>query len=263
MAGKSGLNLTKDEAFEPFVRAFHEAADPLRPMFSGLWARCRCRTGPRGWVSRCSPAARGGCFLRSMKASPLLRAWLARLDDMGVVLDRRWRWTGWEADAVLFDTPEGAARLTPRCDCAGLWRGQLGAVGRGRGLGAASARSDIAPFQPANMGFQVAWSEHMQRHFGHPVKGVELHAGDSRSRGEVMISNRGIEGGGLYAVSRAMRQGAPLLVDLLPDRTVETMPHKTCPPTRQKQPDQSLRKVLKLDPAQTGAADGIWPPLAR
>ena len=248
MAGKSGLNLTKAEAFEPFMHAFHEAADPLRPILAAF-GPTQVQDWAEGLGQPLFTGSTGRVFPKSMKASPLLRAWLARLDEMGVVLNRRWRWTGWEADAVLFDTPEGAARLRPDVTvlaCGGASWARLGADG----AWAQHLPDQTAPFQPANMGFQVAWSEHMQRHFGHPVKGVELHAGDSRSRGEVMISNRGIEGGGLYAVSRAMRQGAPLLVDLLPDQTVETIRAKLARPRGKNSLTNHMRKVLKLDPAK-------------
>ena len=80
---------------------------------------------------------------------------------------------------------------------------------------------DVAPFQPANMGFLVDWSEHMAKHFGEPVKDVALIAGDQVERGEFVISARGVEGGGIYAVSRALREGAELRVDLLPHLSVD------------------------------------------
>jgi len=73
------------------------------------------------------------------------------------------------------------------------------------------------------MGFQVNWSAHMARHFGQAVKGVALIAGDQRERGEFVVSERGLEGGGIYAVSRALRDGASLQLDLMPDLSVETL----------------------------------------
>ena len=75
----------------------------------------------------------------------------------------------------------------------------------------------VAEWQPANMGFAVDWSPHMARFFGVPVKGAALCVGGQRERGEFVISARGIEGGGVYAVSRALREGSRLELDLMPD----------------------------------------------
>ncbi|MDZ4136512.1 MAG: TIGR03862 family flavoprotein, partial [Paracoccaceae bacterium] len=79
----------------------------------------------------------------------------------------------------------------------------------------------ITPLRPANMGFRVDWSPQMARHFGSPVKGVALIAGPLWERGEFVITDRGLEGGGIYAVSRALRAGAALVLDLMPDLAVE------------------------------------------
>src|SRR6056297_891100 len=248
MAGKSGLNLTKDERFEDFIAAYGDAAPALRPMLEAFgpaevmaWAEALGQplfTGSTGRV-----------FPKAMKASPLLRAWLARLEGQGVTLNRRWRWAGWEDETVLMDTPEGRQRLTPNVTvlaCGGASWARLGSDG----AWAAHVPSVIAPFKPANMGFQVAWSDHMRRHFGTPVKGVALYAGDALSRGEVVISERGIEGGGIYSVSAAMREGAPLVLDLLPDLDLETVRQMLSRPRGKDSLKNHLRKALKLDPVK-------------
>lgn len=71
------------------------------------------------------------------------------------------------------------------------------------------------------IGFRIDWTPHMARHFGTPVKGVALLVGERRERGEFVLSERGLEGGGIYAVSRALREGAGLALDLLPDLSEE------------------------------------------
>ena len=218
MAGKSGLNLTRVEPQDKFRNAYAEAADWLRPMLDAFgpaevqdWARALGQEVFTGSTGRVFPVA--------MKASPLLRNWLARLDGLGVGLRTRWRWTGFDGDRLTFATPEGARQITPRVTVLALggasWS-RLGSDGawvpwlRAKGVG-------IADWQPANVGFRVNWSPHMTRFFGQPVKGVALTAGGMRQRGEFVISAKGIEGGGLYPLSRALREGAPLWVDLLPD----------------------------------------------
>ena len=169
MAGKSGLNLTKDEAFEDFVAAYDSPA--LRPMLEAF--------GPED-VKRWAEAleqdvftgSSGRVFPKAMKASPLLRAWLRRLDALGVELKTRWRWIG-EAE---FETPEGRVSLTPDVTVLAMGGASWARLGSD-GAWAQDMPDLVAPFQPANMGFAVNWSAHMAPLFGAPVKQVELRAG--------------------------------------------------------------------------------------
>lgn len=222
MAGKSGLNITKDEGADRFLAAYGDRwLAPALAAFGPTEVQDWCRALGQDVFTGSS----GRVFPVSMKGSPLLRAWLARLGAAGVGMRARWRWTGFDGDAFRFDTPAGEQVLHPavtvlalggaswaRLGSDGAWVPWLGA----RGV-------QIAPFRPANMGFGVAWSAHMQRHFGQPVKGAALIAGPQRERGEFVISARGIEGGGVYAVSRALRNGASLHLDLMPDLAAETL----------------------------------------
>ena len=112
MAGKSGLNLTKDEPFETLLASYAGAAPRLRPILEAFdgdavqrWAQ---ELGQEVFIG-----STGRVFPVSMKASPLLRAWLNRLDGLGVQRRVRWRWQGWQGDALLFDTPEGPQSLSP------------------------------------------------------------------------------------------------------------------------------------------------------
>ena len=216
MAGKSGLNVTKDEEEGAFLAAY--GADWLAPALREFgpdavkdWCRALGQEVFTGSSGRVFPVA--------MKGSPLLRAWLTRLGEAGVGLRLRWRWTGFQGDGWRFDTPDGVQVLHapvvvlalggaswPRLGSDAAWVPWL----REKGV-------EVAPFRPANMGFAVDWSPHMARHFGQPVKGAALRVGDRRERGEFVISARGIEGGGVYAVSAALRDGAGLALDFLPD----------------------------------------------
>ena len=247
MAGKSGLNLTKDEPFQEFMTAYHEAAPTLQPMLEGF--------GPKDVVAWAEglgqemfTGSSGRVFPKVMKASPLLRAWLGRLGRQGVELRTRWRWVGME-DGFAFETPEGRQTLPPAVTvlaCGGASWARLGSDG---------AWADIlgapkAPFQPANMGFVVDWSPHMEKHFGAPVKNMRLSAGSTSVRGEFIISKQGLEGGGIYAVSREVRNGAPLFVDLLPDLSEADIRTRLARPRGKASFGNHLRKVLKLDPAK-------------
>ena len=234
MAGKSGLNLTKDEPVERFIAAYGGAADWLWPMVSAMdpvevmaWAEDLGQpvfTGSSGRV-----------FPKAMKASPLLRAWLGRIE---AELRLHWRWVGFEDDRLMFDTPEGRVAVKAsvcvlalggaswaRLGSDGAWAPWLEAKG-----------VEVAPFKPANMGFVVDWSEHMAPFFGAALKNIALNG----VRNEAVVSARGLEGGGVYAVSSAVRDGADLVLDLLPGRDVKELERRL----RARPKKQTLSKAL-------------------
>lgn len=250
MAGKSGLNITKEEPFEPFMQAYgasmpvalRRALEGLGPAEVMAWAEALGQSLFTGSSGRVFPTV--------MKASPLLRAWLARLTAQGVVLERRARWEGWDGDALLIRRPGGVERVRadvtilaaggaswPRLGADGAWAGWMGAA-------------DVAPFAPANMGFEVDWTPHMARHFGAPVKGCVLRAGALEARAEFVISARGVEGGGIYAVSQAVREGAPLVVDLVPDLELAVVAKRLAKRRKKDTVTAHLRKALRLDPVK-------------
>ncbi|PQO24739.1 aminoacetone oxidase family FAD-binding enzyme [Rhodobacteraceae bacterium WD3A24] len=218
MAGKSGLNLTKDAPPAAFLDAYDEAAGWLAPMITSFGPP-EVQDWARGLGQPVFTGSSGRVFPQAMKASPLLRAWLARLADQGVELRTGWRWQGWQGQAARFDTPAGTALIAADVIVLALggasWA-RLGSDGAWRDI-LLRQGVPVASFQPANMGFRVDWSHHMAPYFGTPVKGVALSAGELHARGEFVLSARGIEGGGVYAVSRALREGAPLVLDLAPD----------------------------------------------
>lgn len=257
MAGKSGLNITKDDAgylaaYAPLPPALHAALAEFGPDAVQDWARGLGQAVFTGSTGRVFPVA--------MKASPLLRAWLRRLDALGVTLQTRWRLTGWDGGALTFATPEGRAALRPVVTVLALggasWA-RLGSDGAWAGL----MPGLVAPFQPANMGFVVDWSAHMHRHFGQPVKGCALQAGASRDRGEFVISARGIEGGGVYAVSRAVREGAALTLDLMPDVALADVAARLARPRGKATVAAHLRRVLGLDPLRLALVQEFARPL--
>ncbi|TCO69606.1 hypothetical protein EV655_11458 [Rhodovulum euryhalinum] len=252
MAGKSGLNLTRAEPFDAFLTAYAEAAPNLRPMLEAFGPDQVCAWA-EGLGQPVFTGSTGRVFPRAMKASPLLRAWLRRLDRQGTTLRARWHWTGFDGDTVRFATPEG-----PRAVLAGVTILALGGASwarlgsDGRWADAVAAQGvPLAPFAPANVGLRVDWSPPMARHFGQPVKGVALRAGNGPwHRGEFVISARGLEGGGIYALSRSLREGAPLVADLLPDWTPEKVADRLARPRGKASLSNHLRKALGLDPAR-------------
>ena len=248
MAGKSGLNLTKNESTDAFLEACGDLPEVV--------VRAVRDFGPAGvmrWAEDLGQptftGSTGRVFPVSMKASPLTRAWLARLAGQGVSLQTRATWTGWDsAGAARFDTAEGPRTLP--ADAVVLALGGASWARLGSDGAWANHIGPIAPFRPANMGFFVEWSDHMTRHLGTPVKGIALSAGPLSSRGELVLSNRGIEGGGIYDVSRAMREGAPLRIDLKPDWSLAKVQTAMAAPRGRTTLSNHLRKVLRLDPVK-------------
>ena len=263
MAGKSGLNLTKNEPLEQLTAAYEEAADWLAPILAEfesqavqVWARALGQDLFTGSTGRVFPTV--------MKASPLLRAWLTRLDTLGVARRARWRWTGWDSDgALIFETPEGHVSHRPKVTVlapGGVSWAKLGSDGQWAGL-LAEQGVELAPFAPANAGICIDWSTHMTPVLGQPLKGICLTAGDTQSRGEAVISRRGLEGGGIYAVSKAVRQGADLTIDLLPDVSKADLIKRLAQQRGKASLSNFLRRKLKFGPARIAVLQEFGRPL--
>lgn len=247
MAGKSGLNLTKFSD-ENFISAYGTGAGHMKELVQAFGP-----TKVAAWAENLGieifAGSTGRVFPKSMKASPLLRAWIAKLTKGGTQFRTRWRWTGFQ-NGMSFDTPDGPVTAAPETTIMALggssWK-RLGSDGawvpwlRDAGV-------DVTAFAPANAGLRIAWSPHMASVLGHPVKGIALDDGNSIHRGECVISHRGLEGGGIYAVSRAVRDGAALHMDLLPDRDMEWIGSRLR--NASGSIGNRLRKGLRLDPAR-------------
>jgi len=249
MAGKSGLNLTKDEPSNEFGAQFYEAAPLLAPMIKQF--------GPQqmmAWADALGAevftGSSGRVFPKAMKASPLLRAWLGRLAQSGAEFKTRWRWVGWQEGSYGFDTPEG--RVVQPADVCILALGgaswaRLGSDGAWASILAEKGVS-LAPFLPANAALNVDWSAHMQPHFGAALKSVAFLTPKGAVRGEAIISRAGLEGSGIYSLSRDVRQGAELKIDLLPDWSLEKVTRALSQPRGKASLGNFLRKRLKLGP---------------
>lgn len=247
MAGKSGLNLTR--VVPDFTEAYRN--DWIAAMVVEFGPD-QVQDFARGLGIDLFTGSTGRVFPVEMKASPMLRAWTRRLTDLGVEIRTRWRWTGFEGAALAFDTPAGRVLETPRVTVLALGGASWPRLGSdaawvpwlaARGVG-------IAPFKPANMGLRLDWSTHMAPHLGQPVKGAALHAGGQVSRGEFVLSARGIEGGGVYAIAAAVRDGATLTLDLAPDHSAAELTAKLAAPRGKQSLSNHLRRVLRLDPVK-------------
>jgi len=261
MAGRGGLNLTHSEPPEKFLTRYREAAPKLAAAIEAFPP-----DRLRGWCEALGQptfvGTSGRIFPKALKASPLLRAWLRRLDRSGVSFSLRHRWTGWDQGGrLLFQTPEGQrtadARATvlalggaswPRLGSDGGWAGTL----RARGVG-------VSPLKPANCGFTVAWSDIFRDRFeGAPLKGIALSFGNGSVRGEAVITRDGIEGGAVYALSADLREAilasgrATLNVALRPDIATGDLVQRLSAPRGKQSFSNWLRKAAQLSPVAIG-----------
>ncbi len=249
MAGKSGLNLTKDEPEEQFA-ATYDCDASLRDIFAGF--------GPqtvKAWAADLGQevftGSSGRVFPRSMKASPLLRAWLARLATRDVDIRTRWRWAGYD-DGFVFDTNNGPQCVRPGVAVLALGGGSWSRLGSdGRWVGILSGMGvKITPFLPSNCGFHCDWSPHMSRFAGVPVKTVVLKTGTGTHRGEFVITTRGIEGGVIYPATPALRSGRAASLDLMPDWSVARIADALTRVPSRASLSNRLRKALRLPPVK-------------
>jgi uncharacterized flavoprotein (TIGR03862 family) len=251
MAGKSGLNLSRMQPLGEFLGYYGADAARLSPMIHGFGPQ-QARDWAEGLGQDMFTGSTGRLFPTVMKASPLLRAWMARLGDMGLTHHTRWRWTGWEGNAHRFDTPDGVQSLSATVTIFALGGGSWARLGSdGAWRAALEARGiTTTDFAPSNAGLLVDWSPHMEPHFGTPLKGVAWHCGAQHSRGEAVISARGLEGGGIYMLSPALRDGHALTLDLAPDKSVEALQNKLDAKPDKLRLAHWLKKELRLPPAK-------------
>ncbi|PWR02829.1 aminoacetone oxidase family FAD-binding enzyme [Meridianimarinicoccus roseus] len=255
MAGRSGLNLTKSEDPATFARVYGPSADWLGPMLRAFGPE-QVTAWAEGLGQPVFTGSTGRVFPRAMKASPLLRAWLARLRAARVEIRPRWRFDGWDGPAARFGAPDGPAQVLADATVLAMGGASWARLGSDGAWTAAlrAAGAPCTPFAASNVGLRVAWSDHMTRHFGTPVKGVALVVLGRRHRGEFIVSARGLEGGGIYAVSAAVRDGAALTLDLLPDLDTAAVIQRLARPRGGQSLSNHLRRTLRLPPVSLALA---------
>ena len=257
LAGRGGLNLTHTEDQAAFLGRYGARADAVSD-----WLDAFSPDDLTAWAEGLGQptfvGSSGRVFPRAMKASPLVRAWLARLDGLGVTLKVRSRWTGWSGDALAFDTPEGERLETPDATVLALggasWP-RLGSDGAWAPV-LETAGAEVAPLRPANAGFNVAWSQILiDKAAGQPLKAVALTFDGQTVKGEVMLTRYGIEGGAVYALSGPLREAldrdgsAVLTLDLRPDLGVEALAARLDDARSKDSMTNLLRKAAGLSPA--------------
>lgn len=235
IAGRGGLNLTHSEPLDHFLTRYGDAAAWLAPSIHAFTPD-DLRAWCEGLGQETFIGSSGRIFPKAMKASALLRAWLKRLEQMGVTYLPRHQWQGWHGPVLHFTTAGGSSKHIsadatllalggaswPRLGSDGAWTDTL-----------TDAGATVAPLRPSNSGFLAVWSDYFRDRFaGEPLKSIALTHQNITQRGEAMITARGIEGGAVYALSSSLRAAietdgsATLTIDLRPNMSLDTLAQK-------------------------------------
>ena len=259
MAGRGGLNLTHSEPFDTFIarysstapQALVDAIGAFSPEMLVAWAN---ELGQETFIG-----SSGRVFPVAMKASPLLRAWLRRLDSLGVKFELGQRWAGWTPDRGLSFTANDGTRQSYQADAVVLAMGgaswpRLGSDGGWVSV-LRSAGVTVSDLAPSNAGVRIAWSDVMRRFAGQPLKRIAVTLGHETRRGEGMITDSGLEGGAIYAMSAPIRAAlaaghpAQLTIDLRPGDTLEILTRALSKPRGKQSMATFLKKTALLTPA--------------
>ena len=268
LAGKGGLNLTHSDEVPRFVTRY----GARQPQVAG-WLDALSPQALRDWAAGLGVdtfvGTSGRVFPTDLKAAPLLRAWLHRLRQSGVVFHMRQRWLGWDATGALrFAGPLGERSVEARTTVLALggasWQ-RLGSDGawvpwlREQGV-------EVAALRPANCGFEMAWSTHLRERFaGAPIKPVRLQFDGFDKQGEFVLSAYGIEGSLVYAASAALRDAierdgqATLTLDLLPGFDAERVAREVAHPRGSRSLSSHLASRLKLAGAKVALLHELLP----
>ncbi len=230
LAGRGGLNLTHAEPLDRFVLRY--GAAPIGPHIDAF-PPAALQAWSAALGQPCFVGSSGRVFPAAFKATPLLRAWLARLRGMGVAFRPGHRWVGWDDTAPRFDTAAGPVTATAAATVLALGGASWPRLGSDGAWVTAFAPSAIAPLRPANCGFLCPWSPLFRARFaGTPLKRIAVSFAGQTVRGEAVVTADGIEGGALYAIGAALRdtieaQGqATVTLDLRPDLDGPTLAAK-------------------------------------
>jgi len=281
LAGKGGLNITHSEPFERFVSRYGDRRANIEPLLN-VFGPEELRQWVHGFGIETFVGTSGRVFPVGMKASPLLRAWLKRLNDSGVTFHLRHKWTGFyniapaavlgsapqedfandTASSILkFKTPDGEKEVKANAVVLALGGGSWARLGSDgawtswlRDVGA-----EVKPLRPSNCGFEVAWSAHFRERFeGHPIKSVVLSFGPFHQQGEFIVTKEGVEGSLIYAASALLRDEieargkAVIMLDLAPDRSHEWLVERLSRSRGSRSMASHLEKTVNLKGVKAG-----------
>jgi len=253
IAGRGGLNLTHAEPLDAFLQRYRppeprllDAVRAFQPAATIAWCE---GLGVETFIG-----SSGRVFPRAMKASPLLRAWLARLGVLGVTIRTRHRLVGLDGTRCRFATPGGEAVQDADAVMLALGGASWPRLGSDGGWPALLPEITVVPFAPSNVGFNLPWSPVLAARAGEPLKRIAVVFGGAAMRGEAVLTATGIEGGAIYALSGPIRDAiardgaATFTLDLRPDLDAAEVRRRLSARGRGETVSTALRKALNLSP---------------
>ena len=246
MAGKSGLNLTKNEPFEKFLNNFSETSPQLLSALENFTPD-DVQTWATSLGINLFTGSTGRVFPTHMKASPLLRAWLFQLDKRGVTRRHKMKAISLNNMSLLFKTENGEEEISAKAILFAMGGASWRRLGSDAGWLKWLTDVKSEKFCASNVGLKINWSKHLNKYFGEPVKAITLRSGKIKSQGEIVITQTGIEGGGIYSLSPAIRKGEEVFLDLLPNWNKDQLNHALQKPLAKISWSNHLRKVFNLN----------------
>jgi len=246
MAGKSGLNLTKNEPFEKFLNNFSETSPQLLSALENFTPD-DVQTWATSLGINLFTGSTGRVFPTHMKASPLLRAWLFQLDKRGVTRRHKMKAISLNNMSLLFKTENGEEEISAKAILFAMGGASWRRLGSDAGWLKWLTDVKSEKFCASNVGLKINWSKHLNKYFGEPVKAITLRSGKIKSQGEIVITQTGIEGGGIYSLSPAIRKGEEVFLDLLPNWNEDQLSHALQKPLTKVSWSNHLRKVFNLN----------------
>jgi uncharacterized flavoprotein (TIGR03862 family) len=261
LAGRGGLNLTHSEALAAFTSRYGDSESWMKAILAGF-SPDDLRAWAEGLGQELFVGSSGRVFPKAMKASPLLRAWLARLTGLGVQVALGTKWQGWDEDGALSFVQADGTQLAVKVDASLL---ALGGTSWAK-LGSDGAWVDILAQKgvaievlvASNCGVSVAWSPHLSERFaGTPLKAVSVSCAQISARGDIVLTRSGLEGGAIYALSPAIRTAlqagdATISIDLRPDQDVHAVAQRLVKAKAGQSLSSALKAQARLSPAAIG-----------
>lgn len=260
MAGRGGLNLTHSEDFDAFIKRYGNKSDILEPIIRSFTPK-----DLREWCEKLGEntfvGSSGRVFPESFKASPLLRKWIRKIEKQGVKIILNHEWCGWDNGYLVFKTEDGikktkaeATLLTlggaswPRLGSDGSWYNIL-----------KNQNISIEPFQSANCGFITNWSAYFSKKYsGKPLKTISASIHNNKAYGEIMITEKGVEGGPIYALGSYIREEinknkfSMLYIDFKPNLTSEILEKNLKKPKQRKSFTSYMKSSINLSEVAIG-----------
>ena len=270
LAGVGGMNITHSEPYPDFLSRYFERSPMIAPLLRQFDADALC-----AWIHDLGVdtfiGSSGRVFPTDMKAAPLLRAWLKRLRDAGVMIHTRHRWLGWNADGRLrIAHPEGELTLEPDATLLALGGASWARLGSdGAWVPWLEAQQvSVAPLQAANCDFEVtAWSDLLRSKFaGAPLKNIAMGLqGQPMRLGECVLTETGVEGSLVYALSAQIREqinlsgSASVQIDLLPGKSQGDVHKALSKPRGSRSMSRHLHSQLGIDGAKASLLRELAP----